>query len=149
MFNISYFELQKYCDCADEFSQTNADDLFSDFYAANCSITTEAILCSEKTTFQSFTSTCRQYQNRYKRDVNEMDFEHQIEKRSVDSDDIIEVAPLTIDPNFDPNVIPPVHNYIHKIYTYLDFIIDNIEKESIVMRIYTFFVIFQYHRMIH
>lgn len=77
-----------------------------------------------------------------------MDFEHQIEKRSVDSDDIIEVAPLTIDPNFDPNVIPPVHNYIHKIYTYLDFIIDNIEKESIVIRIYTFFVIFQYHRMI-
>lgn len=47
-----------------------------------------------------------------------MDFEHQIEKRSVDSDDIIEVAPLTIDPNFDPNVIPPVHvhKYIHEIY---------------------------------
>lgn len=119
MFNISYFELQKYCDCAEEFSGTNSSDLFSDFYAANCSITTEAILCSEKkTTFQSFTSTCRQYQNRYKRDVNEMDFEHQIEKRSVDSDDIIEVAPLTIDPNFDPNVIPPVHvhKYIHEIY---------------------------------
>lgn len=38
-----------------------------------------------------------------------MDFEHQIEKRSVDSDDIIEVAPLTLDPNFDPNFIPPVH----------------------------------------
>lgn len=111
VFNISYFELQKYCDCADEFSQTNADDIFSDFYAANCSITTEAILCSEKTTFQSFTSTCRQYQNRYKRDVNEMDFEHQIEKRSVDSDDIIEVAPLTIDPNFDPNVIPPTPSW--------------------------------------
>lgn len=38
-----------------------------------------------------------------------MDFQHQIEKRSVDNDDIIEVAPLTLDPNFDLNYIPPVH----------------------------------------
>lgn len=108
-FNNSYFESQKYCDCVEEHSGTNTSVLFSDFNVANCSITTENILCSEKTTFQSFTSTCRRYQHRYKRDVNEMDFEHQIEKRSVDSDDIIEVAPLTLDPNFDPNFIPPVH----------------------------------------
>lgn len=101
--------MQKYCDCAEEYSGTNSNDLFSNFNAGNCSITTEAVLCSEKTTFQSFTSTCRRYQNRYKRDVNEMEFEHEIEKRSVDNDDIIEVAPLTLDPNFDPNYIPPVH----------------------------------------
>lgn len=101
--------MQKYCDCAEEFSGINSNDDFSDYNEANCSITTEAITCSEKTTFQGFTSTCRRYQNRYKRDVNEMDFQHQIEKRSVDNDDIIEVAPLTLDPNFDLNYIPPVH----------------------------------------
>lgn len=38
----------------------------------------------------------------------DFEFKHQIEKRSVDNDDIIEVAPLTLDPNFDPNFIPPV-----------------------------------------
>lgn len=109
-FKNSYFELQKYCDCAEEFSGTNTNDLFSNFNAANCSLTTEAILCSEKTTSQSFTSTCRRYQTRYKREAaSDMDFEHQIERRSVDSDDIFEVAPLTIDPNFDPNFIPSVH----------------------------------------
>lgn len=106
MLDNSLFKLQKYCDCADGFSQTNANDRFSDFYEANCSLTTEAILCSEETTFQSFTSTCKRYQNRYKREVN---FEHQIDKRSFDSGDIIEVAPLTLDPNFDPNFIPSVH----------------------------------------
>lgn len=110
-FNNSYFELQKYCDCAEEYQITNYSRPFSDFNAANCSITTEAITCSEKTTFQGFTSTCRRYQNRYKRDVNEMEFEHQIEKRSVDNDDIIEVAPLTLDPNFDPNYIPPTPSW--------------------------------------
>lgn len=102
----SLFKLQKYCDCAEEFSQANANDRFSDFYEANCSLTTEAILCSEETTFQSFTSTCKRYQNRYKREVNKNNFEHQIDKRSFDSDDISGVAPLTLDPNFDPNFIP-------------------------------------------
>lgn len=101
--------MQKYCDCAERYQITNNSHSFSDFNEANCSITTEAITCSEKTTFQGFTSTCRRYQNRYKRDVNEMEFEHEIEKRSVDNDDIIEVAPLTLDPNFDPNFIPPVN----------------------------------------
>lgn len=37
-----------------------------------------------------------------------MDFKRLIEKRSAESDEVIEIMPLTIDPSFDPNFIPPV-----------------------------------------
>lgn len=38
-----------------------------------------------------------------------MDFEHHIKTRSLESDDTIDTQPLIIDPNFDPNFIPPVN----------------------------------------
>lgn len=37
-----------------------------------------------------------------------MDFKRLIEKRSAESDEVIEIMPLTIDPSFDPNFNPPV-----------------------------------------
>lgn len=64
------------------------------------------VLCSEETTTQLLTSTCKQYRN--KRGANKMDFGHHLDRRSVDSDDAIASQPLIIDPNFDPNFIPPV-----------------------------------------
>lgn len=98
--------LQTYCECAIE--PTGAIQSISNYYAANCYKATETVLCSEKTTTQSFKNTCKQNQNRNKRDANEMDFQQHIERRSVDSDDTIAYQPLAIDPNFDPNFIPPV-----------------------------------------
>lgn len=37
-----------------------------------------------------------------------MDFKRLIQKRSTESDEVIEIMPLTIDPSFDPDFIPPV-----------------------------------------
>lgn len=37
-----------------------------------------------------------------------MDFKRLIQKRSAESDEVIEIMPLTIDPSFDPDFIPPV-----------------------------------------
>uniref|UniRef100_K1RJ24 Uncharacterized protein n=1 Tax=Magallana gigas TaxID=29159 RepID=K1RJ24_MAGGI len=36
-----------------------------------------------------------------------MDFKRLIQKRSAESDEVIEIMPLTIDPSFDPDFIPP------------------------------------------
>ncbi|XP_061195273.1 von Willebrand factor D and EGF domain-containing protein-like [Saccostrea echinata] len=100
------FELQKYCDCATNIS--NYTDPLSNHYTANCSIATPALICSQKTTSGSFTSTCESYQNRHKREAGDMDFSHQRFRKSVDTDDIIETPPLALDPQFDPNFNPPV-----------------------------------------
>ncbi|XP_062607020.1 von Willebrand factor D and EGF domain-containing protein-like [Saccostrea cucullata] len=105
MLKSSDFELQKYCECATKVS--NYTDPLSNHYTANCSIATPALICSRKTTSESFTSTCENYQNRYKREANDMDFSHEILRRSVDSDDVTDIPPLTVDPQFDPNFIPP------------------------------------------
>lgn len=99
-------KLQKYCECTME--PTGAINSISNYYAANCSIATETVLCSEKTTTQSLTNACNKYQNRYKLDVNGMDFEHHIAKRQVESDDTIASQYLTIYQNFDSNLIPTV-----------------------------------------
>lgn len=99
-------ELQKYCDCATE--QGSSENSISGHYTVNCSVATEAVLCSRKNTSQPFTSTCESYQNRYKRDVNELNIRPHIARRSVDSDDVLEAQPLSLDPTFDPNFIPPV-----------------------------------------
>lgn len=104
LLNSTVSELQKYCDCA--MKPNRSINSISNQNAANCSIAPDTVLCSEKTTTQSFKNTCKQ--NRYKRDANDMDFQHHIERRSVESDDSIASQPLTIDPNFDPNFIPPV-----------------------------------------
>lgn len=99
-------ELQKYCECSTE--QIPVENSISNHYTANCSIATQAVLCSNETTSGLVTSTCENYQNRYKRDVNEINYYPHIERRSVDNDDLIEAQPLTLDPSFDPNFIPPV-----------------------------------------
>lgn len=99
-------ELQKYCDCATE--QGPSEKSISGHYTANCSVATEAVLCSRTNTSQPFTSICESYQNRYKRDVNELNIRSHIARRSVDSDDVLEAQPLSLDPTFDPNFIPPV-----------------------------------------
>lgn len=101
-------ELQKYCECAATEKQSEFYSI-ADHYTANCSIATETVLCSKGTTVQSLRNTCDRHQNRYKREANDMDFEHHIKTRSLDSDDTIEPQPLIIDPNFDPNFIPPVN----------------------------------------
>lgn len=99
-------ELQKYCDCATE--QGPSENSISGHFTANCSIATEAVLCSRTNTSQPFTSICESYQNRYKRDVNELNIRSHIARRSIDSDDVLEAQPLSLDPTFDPNFIPPV-----------------------------------------
>lgn len=99
-------ELQKYCDCATE--QGPSEHSISGHYTANCSVATEAVLCSRTNTSQPFTSICESYQNRYKRDVNELNIRSHIARRSVDNDDVLEAQPLSLDPTFDPNFIPPV-----------------------------------------
>lgn len=104
--NSTVSGLQKYCECYME--PTGSFNSISDYNAADCSIAPEMLLCSKKTTTESFTSTCEQNQNRNKRDANEMYFEHHIERRSIESDDTIASQPLTIDPNFDLNFVPPV-----------------------------------------
>lgn len=96
-FNSGNFQLLKYCDCASDI-QSNGKSILG-HYTANCSITTPAVLCSQKTTRESFASTCDSLQNRFRRDGNFI---------NDDSDDVTEVLPLTIDPSFDPNFIPPV-----------------------------------------
>lgn len=101
-------ELQKYCECAAS-EQPPEFNSIANFYIANCSITNETARCSVGTTTQSLRNTCGKHQNRYKRKANDMDFEHHINKRSLDSDDAIESQPLIMDPNFDPNFIPPVN----------------------------------------
>lgn len=97
-FNSGSFKLLKYCDCASAI-QSNEQSI-SGHHTADCSITTPAILCSQKNTTESFASTCNSFQNRFRRDGNFM---------NGDSDDVTEVLPLTIDPDFDPNFIPPVN----------------------------------------
>lgn len=87
---------------------TGAIQSISNRSSANCYIATETVLCSEKTTRQSLKNTCKQHQQRYKRCANEMDIGYHIERSRVESDDTIASQPLTIDPNFDPNFIPPV-----------------------------------------
>lgn len=37
-----------------------------------------------------------------------MGFKRLVQKRSAESDEVIEIMPLTIDPSFDPDFIPPV-----------------------------------------
>lgn len=106
MLNSSNFELPRYCDCAEEIKDN--ENSISKYHTAKCSVASSAIMCSEKTTPNSLTSTCTRYQNRYKRDTIKMDFKRLIEKRSAESDEVIEIMPLTIDPSFDPNFIPPV-----------------------------------------
>lgn len=101
-------KLKKFCECAATEQQSQVNSI-SDLYTANCSIATETVLCSEGTTTQSLENTCGNHQHRYKRKANDMDFEHQIKTRSLNSDDTIESQPLIIDPNFDPNFIPPVN----------------------------------------
>lgn len=106
MFHNNNFELPKYCDCAEEIKKNNENSI-SKYHIAKCSVASSAIMCS-KTTPYSLTSTCTRYQNRYKRNSMKMDFKRLIEKRSAESDEVIEIMPLTIDPSFDPNFIPPV-----------------------------------------
>lgn len=96
--DIGNFQLQKYCDCATEI---HSGENIANHFTANCSVATPAILCSQQTTTQRYTSTCKRYQDRFKRDVNLDD----------DSDDVMEVFPLKLDPSFDPNFIPPVILY--------------------------------------
>lgn len=96
--DISSFELKKYCDCSTETQQN--ENTISNHYTANCSITTQTVLCSSETTTQKFRSTCNNYQNRFKRDANMNSV-----GISEDSDDIIESQPLQYDPNFDPNPV--------------------------------------------
>lgn len=98
--DIRNYQLQKYCDCATEIH--SSENSIANHFTANCSIATPAILCSQQTTSQRYTSECQRYQNRFKRDVN---FEDD------DSDDVMEVFPLKLDPSFDPNFIPPVIDY--------------------------------------
>lgn len=97
---IGNFQLQKYCDCATEIH--SSENSIANHFTANCSIATPAILCSQQTTSQRYTSRCKRYQNRFKRDVNLEDD---------GSDDVMEIFPLKLDPSFDPNFIPPVINY--------------------------------------
>lgn len=99
--DVSNFELKKYCDCSTEIQQN--ENSTSNHYTANCSITTQVVQCSSKTTSQKLISTCTTYQNRFKRDAN-MDSVGLID-RSEDSDDVIESQPLHYDPNFDPNPV--------------------------------------------
>lgn len=98
--DIENVQLQKYCDCATEVH--SSENSIANHFTANCSIATPAILCSQQTTTQKYTSTCKRYQDRFKRDVNLEDD---------DSDDVMEVFPLKLDPSFDPNFIPPVIVY--------------------------------------
>lgn len=95
--DIQNFQLQKYCDCATEIR--SSEDSMANHFTANCSFATPAILCSQQTTTQRYTSTCKRYQDRFKCDANLEDD---------DSDDVMEVSPLKLDPNFDLNFIPPV-----------------------------------------
>lgn len=101
-------ELLKYCECAATEEQSEFYSI-SDHYTENCSKATETVLCSKGTNIRSLRNTCDKHQNRYKRKANDMDFEHHIKTRSLNSDDTIEPQPLIIDPNFDPNIIPPVN----------------------------------------
>lgn len=98
--DIGNYQLQKYCDCATEIH--SSENSIANHFTANCSIATPAILCSQQTTSQRYTSECKRYQDRFKRDVNLEDD---------DSDDVMEVFPLKLDPSFDPNFIPPVIDY--------------------------------------
>lgn len=99
--NSGSSHLKKYCDCATEIGPN--EQSISDYYTANCSIATSAILCSQITSSDSLTSTCKSYmyQGRFRRDVNFI---------NDDSDDVSEILPLKLDPSFDPNYIPPVIN---------------------------------------
>lgn len=117
MLNNINVEVPRYCDCAEEIKDNEYS--ISKYYTAKCSVASSAIMCSQ-TTPNSLTSTCTQHQNRNKRNSIEMDFKRRIEKRSAESDEVIEIMPLTIDPSFDPNFIPPVSiniNQIKKIFT--------------------------------
>lgn len=105
MLNNSNFEMPRYCDCAEEIK--NNENSISKYHTAKCSVASSAIMCS-KTTPNSLTSTCTHYQHRYKRNSIKMDFKRLTEKRSAESDEVIENMPLAIDPSFDPNFIPPV-----------------------------------------
>lgn len=106
MFNNSNFMLPKYCDCAEERKENEYS--ISKYHTARCSASS-ANMCSQTTTPNSLTSTCTSYQNRYKRNSNNFDFQRRlIDKRSAESDGVTEIMPLTIDPSFDPNFIPPV-----------------------------------------
>lgn len=102
MFNNSNYMLPKYCDCAEEIK--NDENSISKYHKARCS-TSSAIMC---TTPNSLTSTCTSYHNLYKRNSNNFDFQRLIDKKSDESDEFTEIMPLTIDPSFDPNFIPPV-----------------------------------------
>lgn len=100
------FKFKKYCDCLTETQQN--ENSIANHYTANCSLTTQAIMCNGAFASQSSLSRCNSNQNRFKREGIAMDYIHQVEKRSVESDDILEVPPLTLDPSFDPDFIPPV-----------------------------------------
>lgn len=99
--DVNNFELKKYCDCSTE-TQENENSILN-YYSANCSITTQAVMCSSETTSQRLTSACDTFRNRFKRDAN-MDSTGLID-RSEDSDDVIESQPLYYDPSFDPNPV--------------------------------------------
>lgn len=105
MFNNSNFMLPKYCDCAEEMK--NNENSITKYHTARCSASS-AITWSQKTTPNTLTSTCTSYHNRYKRNSNNFDFQRLIDKRSAESDGVTDIMPLTIDPSFDPNFIPPV-----------------------------------------
>lgn len=102
----SSFKFKKYCDCSTETLQN--ENSIANHHTANCSLTTQAIMCNGAFASQSLPSRCESNQNRFKREGIVMNFENHVEKRSIESDDIIEVPPLTLNPSFDPDFIPPV-----------------------------------------
>lgn len=108
VFNNNSFELPRYCDCAEEIKDN--ENSISKYHTAKCSVASSAIMCSQ-TTPNSLTSTCTHYQNRYKRNSIKMDFKRLVQKRSAESDEVIEIMPLTIDPSFDPDFIPPTPSW--------------------------------------
>lgn len=85
--------LKEYCLCA---AEAGPNDDIAEFVDVHCNLTAPVIQCKNTRTplAQTLHNVC--HRERQTRDAE-------------DTDDIIEDTPLTYDPNFDPNYLPPVN----------------------------------------
>eukprot|EP00105_Crassostrea_gigas_P041617 XP_019925765.1 PREDICTED: uncharacterized protein LOC105335333 [Crassostrea gigas] len=108
-------DVQKYCSCATEASNTNNAILknLEDHHTAVCNITTSLVDCSHQQTTASFLTTCNRVDNngRKRRALSEVGLNKRskrVRRSTTDSDDVIDFEPLIYDPSYSFTYIPQI-----------------------------------------
>lgn len=107
-------DVQKYCSCATEASNgNNPIQELPDHHAAVCNITSSLVDCSQQQTPSLFLTTCNRvgHGGRKRRALSEDGLNtrsKRVRRSTIDSDDVVDFAPISYDPAFNTSFIPPV-----------------------------------------